>query len=142
MRSGSSRPTSSATRRAVTSTCCMACSSGRSRGPRGAPDLLGAPHGYVRRRGQRVAAADRVAELGEALVPLAEIPSLELRGFVRELLVFDVLAEPLRVVALVQMELPGLGVDTFGELEKLNEILRPQVELLVATAEIEAALGR
>ena len=52
------------------------------------------------------------------------------------------MANPLRVVALAQVMEPGVLVDTFRELQELNEVARTQIQLLLRSPEEEAAVGR
>src|SRR4051812_31977203 len=61
-------------------------------------------------------------------------------GLLGEIPIFDALAKPPRVIAVMQMMQPGLVVDTVGDLQEQGEILGAQIELLLRSAKVEADL--
>ena len=61
-------------------------------------------------------------------------------GFGREVLVPYHIAEPSRVIAAPKVMEPRRIVDAVPELEEEGEILRPQIQLLLRAAKIEAVV--
>ena len=51
-------------------------------------------------------------------------------------------SEPARVVAALQVVQPGLVVHALGDLQEQEQVLRPQVQLALRPAEVEAAVRR
>lgn len=60
----------------------------------------------------------------------------------RQLLVLDDLSKPLGIIATVQVVQPRFVIDALGNLNENGEILRPQIEMPLWTAEVKAVPRR
>lgn len=75
-------------------------------------------HGLISVGGRRVAAVDRFRDGGAASMRIETIVILDDSRFLRKSLVFDLVAEPGRIVARAQVMLPGAIFDPLGDMEE------------------------
>src|SRR5258705_3368922 len=87
--------------------------------------------------GQRVPLLDRVRDPRRAVLPAAALDPLRL---FRERVVLDRRPEPPRVIALAEMMEPGLLVHALRHLQEDGEVLGPQLQPALGTAEDEGVV--
>ena len=62
-------------------------------------------------------------------------------SLVGELVVLDLVAKPLRIVAGLEVMLPGAVVDAFGDMQEHHQVLRLELQRAVRPAEVEAVVA-
>src|SRR5690606_31804218 len=66
--------------------------------------------------------------------------TLERGNLACELLVLDGIVKPARIVTRTTMMIPGLVVDTVGDLDEAHQVVRAKLEAPFRPAEVEAAI--
>ena len=84
---------------------------------------------------------DQLFHLPSALFMRQAFIFLYDRNLFRQLRILERAAEPIRVVAFFEVKQPGLLIQALGKLDKSVEIPRPQIQLALRSAEVEAAVG-
>src|SRR5262249_17900870 len=89
--------------------------------------------------GQRVAALDRRADRSPAGSGRQILIYFDLVRLLGQILIFDDVAKPGRVLAAAEMVLPCFIVDPFSNLQKQNQVLRLEVQFPCRAAKVEAS---
>lgn len=106
-----------------------------NRGGRGQRGLFESMRG-----GRCVAASRGLRDALAALLCVKTAVLLDFRGFVREVIVLDRVAEPSRIIARVALKVPSAIVPG-GYLQKNHKVLSAEIDGAIRSAKIEAAVG-
>ena len=91
--------------------------------------------------GGRVTASHRVYDALAALLRVKTAVLLDFRGFIREVIVLDRVAEPARIIARSAVKFPSAIIDPGCHLKKNHQVLSAEVEGAIRSAKIEAVVG-